>query len=366
MNKNVAVLLVAVLTTWQAASAAGAPIYHLTPLGFLPGRTDSWAFGINSSGAVVGTSGHAFLWTKTGGMQDFSGGGGTGLAISDNGTIVGDSLLANTSKSPGASGAFRWTAAGGMQPLGTLGNASHATAISSDGTIVGWSELTNGSRAPFIWTASGGIKQLGTVIGAEAYGVNSNGQVVGTSEFAPYMPYVWDAKTGAIQKLGTLGKTQGGALAINSLGQVAGFIDSDLFIWTQTGGMRDLGHLGNGVEYNLGINDLGQIVGGYSFVNGGGSSFIWSQATGMRDLKSLTDSSANHWSLGQAMYINNLGQIVGVGSDPSGFNEAYLLTPLPEPTSFCLITIGGLALGGAAFRRQLRILNWKNSRFRGR
>jgi probable HAF family extracellular repeat protein len=86
-----------------------------------------------------------------------------------------------------------------MQALGTLGSASEADAISSDGTIVGWSTLKSGFRAPFIWTASGGMKQLGTVTNAIALGINSSGQVVGSSDLGLYVPYVWDAKTGSIQ-----------------------------------------------------------------------------------------------------------------------------------------------------------------------
>ena len=120
------------------------------------------------------------------------------------------------------------------------------------------------------------------------------------------------------------------------------------------GGMHDLGHLGNGIDYNPAINDLGQVVGDYALVNGGSSGFIWSQTTGMRDLKPLVDLSANRWSLGRSMSINNAGQIVGVGTDPSGFNEAFLLTPLPEPSSLFLLAIGGLTMGGAAVRRWRR------------
>jgi probable HAF family extracellular repeat protein len=193
-----------------------------------------------------------------------------------------------------------------------------------------------------------------------ALGVNSSGQVVGSSEFFPNQPYLWNATTGGITNLGTLGKSEGAATAINSVGQVVGWIDTDLFvIWTQTGGMRDLGHLGAGVTNSPAINDLGQVVGSYDLTNGGGSSFIWSQTTGMRDLKSLVDSSANGWSLGRPMSINDAGQIVGVGIDLSGFNEAFLLTPLPEPSTLILLAVGGLAVVLTVLRRRKR-LNWKD------
>jgi hypothetical protein len=197
------------------------------------------------------------------------------------------------------------------------------------------------------------MRQLGSVLNAEAYGINLSGQIVGASASGLYVPYVWDAKTGAVQNLGTLGKSEGVATAINSIGQVVGWIDTDLFIWTQAGGMRDLGHFGSGVTNSPAINDLGQVVGSYDLTTGGGSSFIWSQTTGMRDLKSLVDSSANGWSLGRPMSINDAGQIVGVGIDRSGFNEAFLLTPLPEPSTLILFAVGS-TMGGAAVWRWRR------------
>jgi uncharacterized membrane protein len=207
MKRNCIVfLLAAMLSTWHAGTVVGAPIYHLTPLEFFPGKTFSWAYGINSSGQVVGAADpHMFLWTRSGGMQDFLGAPGIATAIGDDGTIVGSTSLGDPN---GAFRAFRWTASGGMQTLGTLGINSRATAISRDGTIVGWFEQQGGFDEPFIWTVSGGMKQLGSVLNADAYGINLSGQVVGASASGLYVPYVWDAKTGAVQNIGTLGPKQ--------------------------------------------------------------------------------------------------------------------------------------------------------------
>jgi probable HAF family extracellular repeat protein len=59
--------------------------------------------------------------------------------------------------------AFRWTAARGMQDLGTLlgGYGSEAWGVSADGSVVvGWAENVLGFRHAFRWTAASGMEDL--------------------------------------------------------------------------------------------------------------------------------------------------------------------------------------------------------------
>jgi probable HAF family extracellular repeat protein len=52
----------------------------------------------------------------------------------------------------------------------------------------------------------------------------------------------------------------------------------------------------------------------------------------------------NGMTLVQALDVNDLGQIVGFGVDGSGIEHAFLLTPVPEPSTLALCGLGALAL----------------------
>jgi probable HAF family extracellular repeat protein len=70
-----------------------------------------------------------------------------------------------------------------MQDLGTLGgDRSEARGVSADGSVVvGWAKNAAGQQRAFRWTAAGGMQDLGTLPGgdwSEALGVSADGSVV--------------------------------------------------------------------------------------------------------------------------------------------------------------------------------------------
>jgi probable HAF family extracellular repeat protein len=152
---------------------------------FTSGSTFPWD--ISNAGAVGqwNTSTAGFIWTAGGGMTILSGLDGEGdipLGVNDLGQVVGwyKRTSADTPK------AFLWTN-GVITDLGTLGGSSStAWAISNAGQVVGRADRprkgTQTVHRAFLWTAATGMQDLGSVSGrewAQARDLNENGWVVG-------------------------------------------------------------------------------------------------------------------------------------------------------------------------------------------
>lgn len=286
---------------------SGAPGDSLNDLN-LPSALCSYAYGINGSGQVVGTSyiggqAHGTVWTGSGSID--LGAGTYGLAINSSGEVAG-----------GNGHAFVF-ASGTFQDLGTLGggNWSSAYGVNDAGVVTGYGMVSDGTFRAFTWTLASGITVLGTLGGNNSY-----------------------------------------AMAINNQGQIAGHstaADGYEHAFISTNGiLTDLGTLGGGNSYAYGINDLGIAV-GYS----GTEAFVYRDGA-LYDLNSMLGATSG-WQLQQAYGINGGGQIVGTGLY-QGQSHAFRLDPMnrlapasvPEPGTIILFGAGiALIVAGRVLRR---------------
>jgi probable HAF family extracellular repeat protein len=116
--------------------------------------------------------------------------------------------------------------------------------------------------------------------------------------------------------------------------------------------MHDIGTLGTRSQ-GEGINGAGQVVGYYVTALGPYHAFLYDATHGIVDLNSLIDP-ASGWVLGDAMGINDTGQITGMGTI-NGQSVAFVLTPTPEPSSIVLAALGLLGLAIRRWRCAARL-----------
>ena len=78
----------------------------------------------------------------------------------------------------------------------------------------------------------------------------------------------------------------------------------------------------------------------------------------MQNLNELIDPQSG-WTLIEATAINDSGLIVGYGTAATG-THAFLLTPIPEPSTLVLLGIGAIGLLGYAWRRRRKLHNLRS------
>jgi probable HAF family extracellular repeat protein len=273
-------------------------------LGTLPGGNISGAIGINDLGQVVGYSNTstgllteynfiAFEWTSSGGMVNLGklAGGNSSCAfeINDSGVIAGDSFVG-----PTIVDAASWTNQK-IKSLGALSNSIFTAGLDINGTgeIVGESIFSYGppfTSHGFKWTAAGGLEDIGTLPGGDtsmANAVNESGIIAGQSNAGAF-PGAWHAVkwnvSDDVEDLGTLpGGTYSIGFGINDYGTIVGYGNiadnaAHAMVWTAAGGMQDLNNL---IPANSGwvlinandVNDTGQIT-GYGTRNGFNHAFL--------------------------------------------------------------------------------------------
>jgi probable HAF family extracellular repeat protein len=365
-----------------------APLFHLTDLGLLPDYQESAAAAINDLGEVVGEISipgdgktRAFIWRSGQGMTDLGDLPGhfdysSAADINNQGQVTG--LADSSAGSPGLSPnrGFLWSQGSGMQDIGDLPtdtvHFTVARGINNSGQIVGAGVhglfTGNGfANRAFVRSSTGVMQELGLPAGsdrASAAAINDAGLIVGSAKEDLYgyeRALLWKPD-GSFTDLGDLpgGVDSSVASDINELGQVVGSGTAadgrHAFLWTAGGGMSDLGVLpGGGIRSSASaINELGEVVGAGAYASNqyGSTAMYWSSGTGMLDLNNLLDASGAGWRLVFATDINSSGQIVGSAFSPTGETRAFLLTPVPEPSSLVLIALGLVAFALPRLRRR--------------
>ena len=196
------------------AAQAFAQFYQVTDLGTLGGPT-SEAFGINSSGQVVGSADigsgatHAFLYSG-GMMTDLGTLGGANSAafgINDSGQIVG---RAGDSAKTADFHAFLYSN-GSMTDSGPTGyEYSFASSINNSGHAVGYFEGGPGNARAALY-AAGTVNDLGTFGGAQAVAIaiNANGEIAGQVLGYDGSALAYDFQNGTVTLIGSLGAKTG-------------------------------------------------------------------------------------------------------------------------------------------------------------
>lgn len=219
--------------------------------------------------------------------------------------------------------------------LGSLSGGVIGNGINNAGQITGLSDTSSGATHAFLYT-NGQRTDLGTLGGhiSEGADINNAGQVTGSAETSDLVR-AFLYTNGQMMDLGALddGFSFGGA--INDAGQVTGTSGFHAFLYSN-GQMMDIGP-GTG----LAINDAGPVTGVSS-----GHAFLYSNGQ-MMDLNDLIDPALGI-TLSAARGINDHGQILA-----NGGSRAYLLTPVPEPSTWALLSIS--FLGSLVWSRLIKI-----------
>ena len=360
----------------------------LKDLGTLPGGDYSFAAAINQGGQIAGTSEnnqidpasgnpefHAVLWQNDK-IMDLGTLGGTAsfaATLNNRGQVIGEALndvadpLSILGLGDGTTltqtRAFLWQN-GKMHDLGTLGGPdSWAMYVNNRGQVAGTSYTSDvidlNTQSPpsdaFLWE-DGKMKDLGNLGGTNGFlgpqfvqALNNRGQVVGLMALAGDQvnhAFLWDG--GKLSDLGTFGGSGSIATGINDAGAVVGyaFFPGDqikhAFLW-RNGVMTDLGTVpGDPCSFANNVNSRGQIVGGSQSSDGAGGCIqdfvhaaLWENGERGVDLNTLIPAGSD-LQLTVVDWINDRGELVGVGHDPSCSNgdncvgHAFVLIPCDE------------------------------------
>lgn len=327
---TVIVTLVAVFPAHVVARSQ----YTVTDLGTFAGKANSYAYGINNLGQVVGAAANnpgselAYIWqdgVMTSVADAISSRRSYALQVNDSGYAVG------TYYASGNSARAFSAHEGNLVPSFTA--EGYGYDINNNNQMI----AKIGGQTQFKDLDTGVLTDLGSLTNATA--VNDVGQIVGGG-------VIWENEV--FTSLGNLGVASTTAKDINALSQVVGFSyyksgSQHAFLWSASEGITDLGTLGGAISFANAINDQGLVVGWSSTDSGSYRAALWDE-DGAADLTSLVADLAGWSHLSEARDINEQGQIVGFGITSEGDKHAFLLTPVVEAIAGDINNDGAITL----------------------
>ena len=379
----VSIVFIAVLALSVTQEVQAGPMFM--GLGGADSEFSSYALGVSGDGSVVvgqiqTTGGYfpyeAFRWTAGGGMVRLGylpGGGKNSVAraaSANGGVVVGNSdsaLVANGQ-------VFRWTIDEGMVAVGDPPAVNHRTvawSVSVDGSVVVGHRSTADGNEAFAWTGAGSMligPQPSSFGGTYAQGVSADGSVIVGFKYSRSVAndraFRWTQAEGTAY-LGDprnhSNETQANSISADgstTVGDSRSFWGREAVLWRDGGPMIVLGDLPGGLLHStaLDVSGDGSVVVGNDIqqFDTPSKAFIWDEHHGIRPLDSVLTAMGldlRGWALERAEAVSDDGlTIVGYGTNPSGFTEAFIaVLPAPEPSSNLLAACTVLTL---AMRRR--------------
>jgi probable HAF family extracellular repeat protein len=352
-EKGRILLWAAVNSLWWPWAVAAEPLYSIVPIPApAVGLTrNAGGSAINDLGEVMGTYGVFDSMGNQTAIRTFhysDGVGSVDIPVPQTWNLFaggidnsGQMAVYGAERGPGAQfRAYRYSQTRGFEPLGTFGGTqTEAAGINSSGQVTGFSSTLDGHNHAYHYTDGVGLENIGSAFGSSVgYPINDRGWVAGYG----------DGNAVLFRDEGDIVLLPGVGRGINSAGNVVG--DTSIVPGHPTAFVYLDGRmliLGDAVFTQTVLHDINNqnLAVGIAFLEGILRPVLWSEAqlggpnAGLVDLNTLLPQNSG-WTLIGASAINDRGQITGSGLFNGEF-MAFRLDPIPEPSTWVLLALGG-------------------------